>query len=175
MKVFKHGRKTPLVPTLTRPFPNGPLNAGSWLGTKNASICIIVSNQQTACPEFFSCVCTQWLLSHHTCPICSPKKCTQSGNFQFDINTVHFKILSTWQLKHGNMCMGILKTLFRKIQAWAAYHTYLNFHWSHLHKCYLRYLMIGHTNWICSVQIGMFLLLASEMFSCVIGISFFSS
>ena len=34
--VFKHGRKSPWVPTLTGPFPNGQANAGSWLGTKNA-------------------------------------------------------------------------------------------------------------------------------------------
>ena len=27
----------------------------------------IVPNRQTASPEFFSCVRTQWLLSHHTC------------------------------------------------------------------------------------------------------------
>ena len=35
-KVFKHGQKSPWVPTLTGPFPNGQKNAGSWLGTKNA-------------------------------------------------------------------------------------------------------------------------------------------
>ena len=35
-KVFKHRRKSPWVPTLTGPFPNGQVNAGSWLGTKNA-------------------------------------------------------------------------------------------------------------------------------------------
>ena len=35
-KVFKRGRKSPWVPTLTGPFPNGQENAGSWLGTKNA-------------------------------------------------------------------------------------------------------------------------------------------
>ena len=35
-KVFKHGWKSPWVPTLTRPFPKGQANAGSWLGTKNA-------------------------------------------------------------------------------------------------------------------------------------------
>ena len=33
---FKHGQKSPRVPTLTGPFPNGQENAGSWLGTKNA-------------------------------------------------------------------------------------------------------------------------------------------
>ena len=35
-KVFKHRRKSPWVPPLTGPFPNGQENAGSWLGTKNA-------------------------------------------------------------------------------------------------------------------------------------------
>ena len=35
-KVFKHGRKSPWVQSLTGPFPNGQENAGSWLGTKNA-------------------------------------------------------------------------------------------------------------------------------------------
>ena len=35
-KVFKHGRKSPWIPTLIGPFPKGQGNAGSWLGTKNA-------------------------------------------------------------------------------------------------------------------------------------------
>ena len=35
-KVFKNRRKSHWVPTLTGPFPNGQVNAGSWLGTKNA-------------------------------------------------------------------------------------------------------------------------------------------
>ena len=34
--VLKHGRKSPLVPTLTGTFRNGQANTGSWLGTKNA-------------------------------------------------------------------------------------------------------------------------------------------
>ena len=36
MKVFKHRWKSPWVPTLTRPFPNGLANASSWSGTKNS-------------------------------------------------------------------------------------------------------------------------------------------
>ena len=44
-------------------------------------------------------------------------KCTQSRNFQFDINPVHFKILSTRKLKHGNVCKGVLKDVIPKIQA----------------------------------------------------------
>ena len=35
-KVFKHKRKSPWVPKLTGPIPNGQANAGSWLGSKNA-------------------------------------------------------------------------------------------------------------------------------------------
>ena len=47
-------------------------------------LCIIVPNRQTASHEFFSWVHTWQLLSHHTCLAHAPKKCRQSGNFQFD-------------------------------------------------------------------------------------------
>ena len=36
--LFKHRRKSPWVPTLTEPFPNGQANAGSCLGTKSLSL-----------------------------------------------------------------------------------------------------------------------------------------
>ena len=35
-KIFKYGRKSPWVPTLTELFPKIQADAGSWLGTKNA-------------------------------------------------------------------------------------------------------------------------------------------
>ena len=35
-KVFKYGRKSPWLPTLTELFPKIQANAGSLLGTKNA-------------------------------------------------------------------------------------------------------------------------------------------
>ena len=84
-KVFNHGRKSPWVPTLTGPFPNGQENAGSWLGTKNAlyycaqsansiSWVLFVSSYTTAIDSITAC------LAH------APKKCTQSGIFQLDIN-----------------------------------------------------------------------------------------
>ena len=84
-KVFKHGRKSPWVLTLTGPFPNGQAIAGSWLGTKNAlyycaqsansiSWVLFVSSYMTAIDSITAC------LAH------APKKCTQSGLFQFDIN-----------------------------------------------------------------------------------------
>ena len=68
--VFKHGRKSPWVLTLTRPFPNGQENAGSWLGSK--MLCISVPNRWTVSPEFFSWVRTWRLLSCHSCPVRSP-------------------------------------------------------------------------------------------------------
>ena len=69
-KVSKHRRKSPWVPTLTGPFPDGQANTGSWLGTK--MLCIIVPNRRTASPEFFSWVRTRRLLSRHSCPVRSP-------------------------------------------------------------------------------------------------------
>ena len=119
-KVFKHRRKSPWVLTLTRPFPNGQANAGSWLGTKNAlyycaqstnsiSWVLFVSSYMTAIDSITAC------LAH------APKKCTQSGNFQFDIN-------SPFQ----NTVYPKTTDAFPKIQAWA-YNRY-----SHLHRSCLR-------------------------------------
>ena len=56
-KVFKYGRKSPWVPTLTKLFPKIQADAGSWLDTK--MLCIIVPNRQTVSPEFFSWVRTR--------------------------------------------------------------------------------------------------------------------
>ena len=67
------------------------------------------------------------------------KKCTQSGNFQFDKDTAHFKILSSRKLKHGTVCNGILKTLFQKYKLDLT----VSLHRSHLRKYLLRYLVIG--------------------------------
>ena len=114
--VFKYGRKSPWVPTLTELFPKIQADAGSWFGTKNAlyycaqsansfSWVLFVSSYTTAC------------LAH------APKKCTQLGNIQFDIKSPSdFKIiLSAWKLK----------TLFQKWQAWA-YSRYSRLHRSRL-------------------------------------------
>ena len=69
-KVFKHGWKSPWVPTLTRPFPKGQANASSWLDTKK--LCIISPNRWTVSPEFFLWVRTRRLLSCHGCLVRSP-------------------------------------------------------------------------------------------------------
>ena len=98
-KVFKYGGKSPWVPTITGPFPKIQADAGSWLGTKNAlyycaqsansiSWVLFVSSYTTAIDSITAC------LAH------APKKCTQSGNFQFDIKSPSdFKILSARKLK----------------------------------------------------------------------------
>ena len=39
------------------------------------NLCIIVPNQRTASPEFFSCVRTRRLLSRHTCLVRSSRLC----------------------------------------------------------------------------------------------------
>ena len=68
----------------------------------------------------------------HTCLARSPKKCTQSGNF-----LIHFKILSSRKLTHGNACEGILKLeLSRRIQ----FKLFID---QAFYLRYLRYLAIG--------------------------------
>ena len=63
-KVFKHGRKSPWVSSLTGPFPHGQANAGSWLGTKKCFVLL--------CPigEHFSWVI---FVSSYTTAIISPQ------------------------------------------------------------------------------------------------------
>ena len=111
-KVFKHRRKSPWVPTLTGPFPNGQANAGSWLGTKKAlyycaqsansiSWVLLVNSYTTAIDSITAC------LAH------TPKKCTlQSGNFQFDINS---------PASFQNTVYPKTKDAFPKIQAWQVF------------------------------------------------------
>ena len=121
VKLFKHRRKSPWVPTLTGPFPMGQANAGSWLGTQNVlhhcaqsansfSWVLFVSSYTTAIDSITAC------LGH------APKKCTQSGNFQFDINS-----------PVQNTVYPKIKDAFPKIQAWA-YNKYSLLHRSRLLK-----------------------------------------
>ena len=51
-KVFKYGRKSPWVPTLTELFPK--IQAGAAPGWAQKMLCIIVPNWRTVSPEFFS-------------------------------------------------------------------------------------------------------------------------
>ena len=66
---------------------------------------------------------TTAIVSIRDCLAHAPKKCTQSGDFQFDIKSPSdFKILSARKLN---------TPFFSKIQAWA-YNRYSRLHWSHI-------------------------------------------
>ena len=94
MKVFKYGRKSPWVPTLTELFPKIQVDAGSWLGTKNALYYCAQSANSFSWVLFVSSYTTA-IVSMTVCLAHAPKKCTQSGNFQFDKKSPNdFKILS---------------------------------------------------------------------------------
>ena len=65
-KVLKHRRKSPWVPILTGPFPNGQANTGwlaGWLGTKKCFVLLCPIGELTASPEFFSWIRTRVLIS----------------------------------------------------------------------------------------------------------------
>ena len=141
-KVFKHRRKSPWVPIVTRPFPNGQANAGSWLGTKNALYYCAQSTNSISWVLFVSSYMTT-IDSITACLAHAPKNCTQSGNFQFDIN-------SPFQ----NIVYPKTTDPFPKIQAWA-YNRY-----SHLPRSCLRIYYgvkdattadtkTSHEKWIC--------------------------
>ena len=78
-KFSSKGERAPgyrLAPNHFQKFKRMP--APDW-AQKN--LCIIVPNQRTASPEFFSCVRTRRLLSRHTCLVRSPR--FREGNFHF--------------------------------------------------------------------------------------------
>ena len=68
-KVFKHGRKSPWVPTLTGPFPNGQENAGSWLGAKNALYYCAQSPNSFSWVLFVSSYTTEKMWVHSSCDV----------------------------------------------------------------------------------------------------------
>ena len=98
-KVFKYGQKCPWVPTLTELFPKIQADPGSWLGTKNVLFCFAQSANCFSWVLFVRSYTTV-IVSITACLAHALKKCTQSGNFQFDIKSpTDFKILSARELK----------------------------------------------------------------------------
>ena len=87
-------------------------------------LCIIVLNRRTVFPEFFSWVRTRQLLTRSRLVLLmhALKKWTQSGNFQFDINS-----------PFRNTVFPKTKGAFPKRQVWA-YNRYSRFHRSRLRK-----------------------------------------
>ena len=58
-------------------------------------LCVIVPNQRTVSPEFFSWARTRRLLSHHTCPVRSPSLCVQ-GKLLFSTFLLNQKRRNYW-------------------------------------------------------------------------------
>ena len=107
--VFKYGRKSPWVPTLTELFPNIQADAGSWLGTKNALYYCAQSANSLSWVVFVSSYMTT-IFAITACLDHAPKRCTQSGNF-----CVWYKI-PIW---FRNTVCPKTKDAFPNIQAWA--------------------------------------------------------
>ena len=82
-KVFKYGRKSPWVPTLTELFPKIQADAGSLLGTKKCFVLLCPISEQFLVSSFRE-FRTRWLLSCHTCLVRSPNLCKQ-GKLLFSI------------------------------------------------------------------------------------------
>ena len=104
-KVFKYGRKSPWVPTLTELFPKIQADAGSWLGTKNALYYCAQSANSFSWVLFVSLYTTA-IVSIRACLAHAPKKFTQSEDPQFDIKSP------------SDFCPKT-KATFPKIQVWA--------------------------------------------------------
>ena len=95
---FHYGRKSPWVPTLNGPFPKIQADVGSWLGTKNALYCCAQSANSISWVLFVSSYTTA-IDSITACLAHAPKKCTQSGNFQFDIKSPSDPTRLLWQMQ----------------------------------------------------------------------------
>ena len=74
-KVFKCGRKSPWVPTLTELFPKIQVDAGSWLGTKNALYYCAQSANSFSWVFFVSSYTTAIVSAH--LPVRSPSLCVR--------------------------------------------------------------------------------------------------
>ena len=104
-KISSTGERAPGY-RLTKLFPKIQADAGSWLGTKNALYYCAQSANSFSWVLFVRSYTTAIVLIT-ACLAHAPKKCTQSGNFQFDI-----KFLSDFKILY--MCARKLKTLFQK-------------------------------------------------------------
>ena len=111
-KVFKQGRKSPWVPTLTKPFSNGQ---AYWAQKCFVLLCPIakqhlLSSFRAFVHDYYCLAILVWLVhqintrSQETFSL----TLTQSRNSKI--------LLSTRKLKHVNECKGILTDAFPKIQ-----------------------------------------------------------
>ena len=99
-EVFKYGRKSPWVPSSHRAISKN--SNGSWLliGHKKCFVLLCPIGQQFILSSFREFVHDGYIVSSTVCLAHAPKKCAQSGNFQFDIKSPSdFKRLSAQKLK----------------------------------------------------------------------------
>ena len=66
-KVFKHGRKSPWVPTLAGPFTNGQANTGSWLDIKKKALCYCAQSANSISWVLFVSSYTTFIVSITAC------------------------------------------------------------------------------------------------------------
>ena len=98
-KFSSTGDRAPGYRALTELFPKIRAVPSSWLGTKNALYYCAQSASSFSWVLFVSSYTTA-IVSITACLAHAPKKCTQSGNFQFDIKSPSdFKRLSAQKLK----------------------------------------------------------------------------
>ena len=97
-------QKSPWVLTLTGPFPNGQVNAGYWLGTKNALY---------YCAQSVNSISWVLFVSSYTTAIDSITACLHQRNArsQFDINTTFQNTVYT-KTKDAFPCSLSLQQVF---------------------------------------------------------------
>ena len=106
MRYLQSGSVRPVMDVTHILFPKIQADAGSWLGTKNTLYYCAQSANSFSWVLFVRSYTTAIVLIT-ACLTHAPKKCTQSGSFQFDIKfPSDFKILY--------MSARKLKTLFQK-------------------------------------------------------------
>ena len=80
-KVFKYGRESPWVPTLTELFPKIQADAGSWLGTKKCFVLLWPIGEQSLLSSFREFVLNCYCLA--TLARFVQQACAWKGNFYF--------------------------------------------------------------------------------------------
>ena len=122
MKVFKYGRKSPWLPSLTELCPKIQEDAGSWFGTKHALYYYAQSANSFSWVLFVS-----WYTTAHYC-----LDHGLSGSCTTEMHAV--RKLSVWNkipIWFQNTVYPKTKDAFPKMQAWA-YNRYSRFHLSRL-------------------------------------------
>ena len=117
-KVFKHKQKSPWVPTLTGTFPNHQVDAGSWLGTKNALYYCALSANSFSWVLFMS---SYTMASRHTCKGCSPSL-FMPGKLSFSTHLIRNEGTTDELKKHFRCYQQEQFNLHEKVKKAIAWH-----------------------------------------------------